>query len=128
MVLASNHWVAPPRHNHWVAPSSPSGGMFVGGEAEEGRAEIRILDEDDHPASVQFNPAPWSEAVHGGFLGDFRFQPPGSGTKTATWTFSDLAPGVYRVSATCEGRRASTAFRNHKHLTTATNGMRDVIV
>lgn len=35
-----------------------------------------------------------------GFQDDVTFAGPGSGTETATWTFSGLTPGLYRVSTT----------------------------
>jgi autotransporter-associated beta strand protein len=36
----------------------------------------------------------------GGYQNHFRYALPGDGSQTATWTFSGLTPGLYRVSAT----------------------------
>lgn len=100
--LFNPHNTTTPLREFFAYEGSFTGGMFVGGETEDARDSIRVLDDDDHPGTVVFNPA-WSEATHGGFLRDFRYLPAGFGTKTATWTYSGLSPGLYRVSATWHG-------------------------
>ena len=39
-------------------------------------------------------------SVAGGFQGDYRYRAAGSGTSSASWTFSGLSSGTYRVYAT----------------------------
>ncbi|MGB5159948.1 MAG: hypothetical protein WBQ27_02355, partial [Thermoanaerobaculia bacterium] len=42
----------------------------------------------------------WTTYVGAGAQGDFAYKGAGSGAETASWTFTGLAPGQYRVSAT----------------------------
>ena len=42
----------------------------------------------------------WSTYTGVGLQGDFSYKQAGSGAATASWTFTDLAPGQYRVSVT----------------------------
>jgi uncharacterized protein (DUF1800 family) len=42
----------------------------------------------------------WQAVPGNGFQGGATVAPPGSGANTATWTFSNLTPGQYRVMAT----------------------------
>ena len=44
--------------------------------------------------------AGWQVYNGAGWQGDMRYKPAGSGAEAATWTFTGLAPGQYRVSAT----------------------------
>lgn len=53
----------------------------------------------------------WSFVSGSGFRSDYLTATAGTGSKYATWTFSNLTPGLYRVSATWlpAGTRASNA-------------------
>src|SRR6185369_12382427 len=53
----------------------------------------------------------WSVTNNQGYQSDFRSVGAGKGAKTASWTFSGLTPGLYRVSATwvAAGDRATNA-------------------
>src|SRR5690606_15274486 len=42
----------------------------------------------------------WSLSALPGYQNDNRFATKGDGSKVATWTFTDLEPGIYRVSTT----------------------------
>jgi hypothetical protein len=98
--LFNPHNPATPLREFFAYDGSFTGGMFVGVDGNERRDQIRILDDDDSPSAVVFNPT-WSEGAGGGFLRDFRYVSPGTGTKTATWTFSGLTPGgSIKVSGT----------------------------
>jgi hypothetical protein len=61
-------------------------------------APITIIDDGDSgfAASPGWNRSPIFE----GRLNDMRYQAAGDGTETASWTFTGLTPGHYRVSAT----------------------------
>lgn len=43
---------------------------------------------------------PWQRLEGVGFQGDLSFLAPGSGSRSAAWTFTGLVPGSYRISAT----------------------------
>lgn len=60
-------------------------------------ATPQIRDDGDagFTATSGFFPVPGQ-----GFQSDVRFAFPGTGTETATWNFTSLTPGLYRVSAT----------------------------
>jgi hypothetical protein len=53
----------------------------------------------------------WKIKTGQGFDGDLRFVAAGTGSKTATWTFTSLIPGQYRVAATWSkaGNQATNA-------------------
>ncbi len=55
-----------------------------------------VLDDGDTGFSTT---GTWSTAT-GGYGNDRRLANPGAGTATATWSYANLAPGRYRVSAT----------------------------
>jgi tartrate-resistant acid phosphatase type 5 len=42
----------------------------------------------------------WKVTNGPGYQGDYHYQDKGNGSRTATWTFTGLTPGLYRVSAT----------------------------
>jgi tartrate-resistant acid phosphatase type 5 len=54
---------------------------------------------------------PWKVTTGQGFQGDFRTNNSGNGSRTATWTFTGLTAGQYRISATwvAAGNRATNA-------------------
>jgi uncharacterized protein (DUF1800 family) len=58
---------------------------------------MRIVDDLDPGFSTV---GQWTEVPGLGFQSGQTFIPSGTGTNTATWTFSGLVPGQYRVSAT----------------------------
>src|SRR5690606_6097564 len=68
----------------------------VGGVTPPG-GPPRIIDDGDSGFSVSGD---WRGALGQGYQNDVRFAFAGNGSQTATWTFTDLEPGEYRVSAT----------------------------
>jgi uncharacterized protein (DUF1800 family) len=58
---------------------------------------LRIVDDTDPGFSTV---GPWSPASGAGFQGGQTVIASGTGANTASWTFSGLVPGQYRVSAT----------------------------
>jgi hypothetical protein len=64
---------------------------------------LRILDSGNTGFSTS-GPTPWQTYVGPeAFQSDLHFIPAGTGANTATWTFTALPPGTYRVSATWFG-------------------------
>ncbi|MFP6693459.1 MAG: SdrD B-like domain-containing protein, partial [Pirellulales bacterium] len=58
---------------------------------------VQVADDGD----VEFDTVgEWSPFAMGGFQGDLTFSASGTGSDTATWTFTNLTPGVYAVAAT----------------------------
>jgi len=55
---------------------------------------------DDSSSAGFTATAGWLNYVGAGYLGEMDYKQSGSGQETATWTFSGLTPGHYRVSAT----------------------------
>jgi hypothetical protein len=55
---------------------------------------------DDSSSTGFTATAGWLNYVGAGYLGEMDYKQSGSGQETATWTFSGLTPGHYRVSAT----------------------------
>jgi uncharacterized protein (DUF1800 family) len=55
---------------------------------------------DDSGSSLSTNGNGWQVVPGVGFQGGVTVTPAGSGANTATWTFTNLAPGQYRVMAT----------------------------
>ncbi len=68
----------------------------------------RVIDDGDAGFSTT---AGWTYYPNQGYQNDVRYTGLGDGSKTATWTFNDLAPGLYRVSATwsAQANRATNA-------------------
>ena len=62
---------------------------------------IQVLDNGD--AGYSTVGANWFPGSGFGYEGDFDLSPAGSGSQVAEWVFSDLTPGLYRVSATWLG-------------------------
>jgi subtilisin family serine protease len=56
-----------------------------------------VIDDGDSGYSAT---AGWSSYVGVGAQGDFSYKAAGTGSQSATWSFSGLAPGQYRVSVT----------------------------
>ncbi len=89
------------------SPGSPSGTVsFTNNDADEGTFNFTvsgvvsaqlIVDNTDAGFGVV---GVWGTATHTGHDGGFRPTAKGDGSRVATWTFSDLTAGQYRVSTT----------------------------
>jgi hypothetical protein len=111
------------------AASSPSGAVsFTNSDADEGtfdftvRGQVvaatvsRVIDNDSPGFAkqgewVSRQDAPGTTAS-GGYDQDYFYSTKGNGSDTATWTFDNITPGVYRVSSTwwpMTGYRATNA-------------------
>jgi uncharacterized protein (DUF1800 family) len=68
---------------------------------------VRYVDDQDggFTATSGWSPGYTTAGTSGRapFQGSLTYAPPGTGTETATWSFSGLEPGQYRVSATWVG-------------------------
>ncbi len=73
--------------------------LFITGTVSQGQLFVRTIDDGDPEYSTIGN---WSQYVGSGAQGDFAYKASGSGTAMASWAFSGLEPGQYRVSATWE--------------------------